>query len=213
MHLPTRDYKGYCGIDPGNDGAIGLMDAAGTSLYAWDMPTVKVETGREYDLVQLKNILRHIQLLHLDVCIGIEWPVSFPGAFHNVARDAENFGRGKGYLEAFAFLLGFDYFRIAPTLWKGRLGLDGKTVEGANTRAAALFDTFYPGHGGLIRGKRGGLHDGPLDALLMAHLLRTRGSNGIKATAETFGKDSPEMMALMLGSGRRKKKMNYLTRP
>jgi hypothetical protein len=140
------------------------------------------------------------------VTVGIEWPQAFPGSFGNVCRDAEIFGEQKARLEDFAFLMGLDHHRIAPTLWKGRLGLDGKTIVGANERAAQLWCMFYPKFAGLIRGPRGGLLDGPLDALLIAHFLRTRTGEGMKSVVQNFGKDSVQAFALMFGGARRKRK-------
>lgn len=178
-----------------------MMNAAGTSLRVWPMP---MHEG-EISLPGLKDIFKALAAFP-KVAVGIEWPVAWPGAFNNVIRDAEIFGRQKGYLEAFAFLHKLDYFKIAPNLWKGRLGLDGKTIEGANDRAAKLFDTYYPEHRSLCHGPRGGLLDGPLDALLIAHFLRTRTGSGMKSIADRFGKDSVEALAFILGGARRKRK-------
>lgn len=199
--LPLGNYSFYAGIDPGHKGAIALMNAAGTTARVWPMP---VHEG-EVDLPGLKGVYRTLAKFP-KVAVGIEWPVAWPGAFNNVIRDAEIFGRQKGYLEAFAYLHGLDYFKLAPNLWKGRLGLDGKTIEGANNRAAALFDTYYPEHGMLCRGPRGGLLDGPLDALLIAHFLRTRTGSGMKSIADKLGKDSIGAFAFVMGGARRKRK-------
>ena len=203
--LPLGRFNFYAGIDPGAHGAIGLMNAAGSYVKVWKMPLT--EKG-EVDLAGLKEIYRNLARFP-KVAVGIEWPEAWPGAFNNVIRDAELFGRQKGYLEAFAFLMlppGSHYCRVSPVLWKGRLGLDGKQVVGANQRAASLWDMFYPGHRDCIRGSRGGLLDGPMDALLIAHFLRTRTGEGMRSIVDKFGKDSVEVMAFVLGGGRRKKK-------
>jgi hypothetical protein len=65
---------------------------------------------------------------------------------------AERFGRGKGYLDAFAFLKGLQYTKIAPNLWKGRLGLKGKEHAGANQEAADAFDEPLSAMGGTYSG-------------------------------------------------------------
>lgn len=174
----------FCGIDPGHHGAIAVVSASGKWARVWKMPW----KDGEYDLSGLQIVFRFLKGLP-DVAIGIEWPVAFPDSFANVARDAENFGRGKGYLEAFAFLHNIEYRRISPQLWKGRLGLVGKTHAGANEMAAAKLGELLPAHTGLIRGPRGGLLDGPMDALLIAAAMRSEVlSHKYSAFAE-FGKE------------------------
>lgn len=200
---PLGNWNYYAGIDPGHKGGIALMNAQGTSVRAWPMP---VKDG-EIDLAGLKEHFRRWSLLP-KVCVGYEWPEAFPGSFGGNPRDNDRFGRQKGYLEAFAFLMlpEGSYCRVAPTLWKGRLGLDGKTVVGANDRAAALFRTFYPECDHLYHGPRGGLLDGPLDALLITHFMRTQTGVGMKSVIDKFGKDSLEAFAFMMGGARRKRK-------
>jgi len=205
--MPNTDtllgsFAYYAGVDPGKKGAIGLMSSSGTALRVWPMP---VKDDGEIDLNGLRTVYRSLSFLP-SLCVGIEWPEAWPGAFNNVIRDAELFGRQKGYLEAFAFLHHLEFCRVSPVLWKGRLGLDGKTIEGANQRAAGLFDLYYPSYSTAIRGSRGGLRDGPLDALLIAHFLRMRGSDGMKSVVKTFGKDSLQAFVTVMGGGRRKNK-------
>lgn len=204
MSLPLRDYSFYCGIDPGFEGGFGLINALGTTCRTWAMPVIRKEkdSQREIDLDGLRSILESIRRFP-DVCVGLEWPTTRPG---EGAERCERFGRQKGYLEAFCFLKGMEYFKIAPNLWKGRLGLDGKTVAGANERAANLFGMYYPEYVNLVHGPNGGIKDGPLDALLIAHFLRTRGAVGMKSVVQRFGKDSIEAFALIMGGGRRKRK-------
>lgn len=185
------------------------MNAAGTSVRVWPMPVEimgKTTDYRAIDLVALREIVKSIKRFP-DVVWGLENPTTRPD---EGAERSARFGRQLGVIESFVFLHGFDYCLLAPALWKARLGLDGKTVTGANERAAKMFETFYPTEGHLVRGPRGGLKDGPLDALLIAHFLRSRGGEGIKSTVAKFGRDSAEVMALMLGGGRRKYKMNAL---
>lgn len=206
MDLPLKDYGYYVGIDPGFKGAVAVMNAAGTTARVWPMPITQKDgrdRSREIDLEELDLIFKAIGYLPENQIIGIEWPTTRPD---EGAERSERFGRQKGYLEAFCFCKGLPYHKIAPNLWKGRLGLDGKTIAGANERAAKYFETFYPERSNLIRGPRGGVLDGPLDALLIAHFLRTRGGNGLKSVAAKFGKDSNEMFVAVMGGGRRKKK-------
>lgn len=170
MSFPLREYLFYAGVDPGFSGAIAVMNATGTSLHVFDMPVTyaKEDRKREIDLDGLRDIFKYLKQLP-DCGVGIEWPTTRPG---EGAERCERFGRGKGYLEAFAFLSCLDYWKIAPNRWCGRLNLPGKDHEGAIVERAGLFEQLYPAWAGLIRGPRGGVLDGRLDALLIAHCLR-----------------------------------------
>lgn len=197
MNIPTRDYHYYVGIDPGFAGAIGVMNAQGTSVRVFDMPVAEGERDRDrkLDLAGLRDVYRTVTHLP-DVVMGIEWPTTRPG---EGAERSARFGQQLGTLHAFAFLMGLEFFLIAPNLWKGRLGLDGKDVKGANERAAEAFERYYPEHAGLIRGLRGGIMDGRMDALLIAHFLRMQSREGMESVGRKHGKDSPEMFAAVFG--------------
>jgi|GEM_PF-1001442 len=205
--LPVRDHLHFAGIDPGFNGAVAVMNAAGSYLRVYDMPVAegKRDRDRELDLPGLRDLFGVLRRLP-DVAVGIEWPTTRPG---EGAERAERFGRQKGILHAFAFLKGLEFFLIPPNLWKGRLGLDGKDVAGANQRAAEFFDAYYQEHAGLIRGPKGGILDGRMDALLIAHFLRIRTREGAESVGRKFGKDSPELFAAVF-NGRSKRPMKAL---
>lgn len=191
-------HKFYAAADPGAEGAIALMNAAGSGLKVWPMPT---NAEREIDFAGLREIYRYLKRLP-DVLLAIEWPVAWPGAFNNVIRDAEVFGRHKGTLEAFAYLHGIESVRLSPVTWKGKLALDGKTRVGANERAAAVLTGLYPATAPLIHGPRGGLRDGPLDAFLMCHWLRV--ASGSFAATAPRGSAEHFVAVMSMGPGKRK---------
>lgn len=166
-----RQYSHYIGVDPGFKGAIACLNNSATTAKVWMMPVVEHDGKHEMDLQGLKDIFQWCKKLP-DPTMAIEWPVSYPGTFGNVARDAENFGRGKGYLHAFAFLVGFPTNLVSPAKWKGRLALPGKAQDAKSERARAWWVQHHPQHEQLILGPRGGLLDGPLDALLIAEYAR-----------------------------------------
>jgi len=200
--LPQGNRPFYAGVDPGFTGAIALLNAAGTTAKVWDLPITGKGKTREIDLDELRHLFKHLRRMP-DCAVGLEWPTTRPG---EGAERSERFGRGKGYLEAFAFLLGLDYYKLPPNLWKGRLGVPGKTDPKANEIGAQILDRYYPEHTDLIRGPRGGLKSGRIDALLIAHFLRTRNYQGMKAVVDRFGKGSVEAMALCFRGGRRGRK-------
>ena len=206
MNLPDRDYLNYWGVDPGFTGGIVRINAEGTTVEIFDIP---IHTGeklrdREYDLPELYRIYRRIRATP-DSVVGLEWPTTRLG---EGAERCERFGRGKGILEAFAFILGIPYYKIAPNLWKGRLGLDGKEFKGANQKAADMFDLYYPAYAQLVRGPRGGLKDGRIDAGLIAHFLRTLSGTALAAVVEQFGENSPEAMNFVLTAGKNRRLSN-----
>lgn len=202
--LPIGNFSHYVGVDPGFSGGIVSMNAKGTSMKVWDMPVTKVEKARrrEFDMDGLYTIFDYVAGLKKPV-VAIEWPTTRPG---EGAERCERFGRGKGILHAFAYLLDLKYVMIPPNLWKGRLGLPGKTDANANRIAAGLFDAYYPGHSKLIRGPRGGIKDGRCDAALIAHFLRMREAGSLREVVKKFGKDSPQAWALMLGAGPKRRR-------
>lgn len=206
--LPTHAYDWYVGIDPGFTGGIAIMDQTGEQVGVSAMPTTDPgkDRQREMDLTGLQALMEWIKAHRETVVVGLEWPTTRPG---EGAERSERFGRGKGYLEAFLFLHDLRYYKLAPNLWKGRLGLPGKDQPGAITQSVKVFETYYPAYAKLIRGPRDGVLTGPLDALLIAHFLRTHVTAGMRSVVEQFGKDSPEVQAMIFSrsrpSGRRRR--------
>jgi len=199
IDIPISEYAFFAGIDPGFSGAISLMNAGGTSVKVWDMPIREIGRAKKYralDLTRLCSVLREVSLLPR-VCWGLENPTTRP---EEGAERCFRFGRQIGSLEALLHRGGNDYCLIAPNLWKGRLGLDGKNIAGANERAAEKFKCLYPEHATLICGPRGGILDGRMDALLICHFLRTYGGG---ETVKKFGKRSPEAFAFYASGGGR----------
>lgn len=203
--LPSGTHKFYAGIDPGFTGAIGLINASGSTVQVWDMPITPGDSDRrrEIDLAGLEEVFKQL-CRRPDVVVGIEWPTTRP---KEGAERSERFGRGKGILHAYAFLKRLDFYLISPNLWKGRLNVPGKTDPDADRIAAQLFDTYYPDYSALIRGPRGGIKNGRCDALLIAHFLRTQTVAGIRSVVKRFGAGSTEAMALALGGRRRRRKI------
>lgn len=205
--LPRGKHLHYAGIDPGWSGAIGVMNAAGTHVQVWDMPTHwagKESSYKELDLHELRDILRRLRALP-DCVVGLENPTTRPG---EGAERSARFGRQLGALEAMLFCLRIPYYRVAPHLWKGRLGLPGKTHPDAARQAGLLFDSFYPRWSSLVRGPREALRDGRCDALLVAHFLRTRTLDALRETVKQFGPESAQAMTLAFKHSRGRSRKN-----
>lgn len=201
--LPTGEHKFYLGIDPGFTGALGLINSAGTSVEAWDMPVTGTGKKREYDLDGLATLFKRLRRLP-QLVVGIEWPTTRPG---EGAERSERFGRGKGYLHAYAHVLGLEYYLISPALWKGRLGLPGKSDSQANRIACDYFRGHYPNcDRGVVEGPRGGVRHGRVDALLIAHFLRARTVGGLRSIVDQHGKNSVQAWQAIGRAGRRGRK-------
>jgi len=197
------DHLNYIGIDPGFTGAIARF-AVGPPLrlHVADMPITGGQgRHRQYDLEELVPMFKRLRRLPVSD-IALEYPSTRPG---EGAERCKRFGEGIGVLRGIMAALGIKPALVVPTLWKGRLGLPGKTDPEANRQAAALFDTYYPEFTDLIRGPRGGLKSGRIDAALIAHWRWMGSAGGMRTVVERFGRNSPEAQALALIGGRRRK--------
>jgi len=203
VSLPLDPKQWYTGIDPGFSGAMVRINADGTSVKAFKLPVHRPKKAVEFNLPKLWAMFTHMSLLPSHA-VGIEWPTTRPG---EGAERSERFGRGKGYLHAFAVASGCEHYLISPALWKGRLGLEGKAKNKDATRnAATLMLRYYPQAAEFMYGPRGGPQDGPIDALCIAHFMRTRTFTAMRGLVEQYGKDSPEVWAAVMQGGKKRRK-------
>jgi hypothetical protein len=197
----------FGGIDPGFHGAVAVVHVDGTVRTIRDMPVIKHEEAkrRELDLRALRSLFRSLRP-YGDLLIGIEAPTTRPG---EPPEPAARFGFQRGAIEMAAICNHLAYDRIPPNLWKGRLNVPGKTDPRANEVGMRIARAYYPDlDESELVGPRGGIRDGRLDALLIAHWMRVRTAAGMRAVREQFGKDSAEAMAVML-TGNVKKRRSF----
>lgn len=160
----------FVGVDPGRTGALALITNR-KSVKVWDMPPHR-QGERGIDLYALSTILVQIGVEGTEV--ALEWN---GGRAHDTPDRAFVFGLQTGQLDAALFARGYNVTHLASNKWTGRFGLPGKTHAGAVEQRAALWDRMYPPYANLIRGSRGGLLDGRIDALLIAEYLRQANMN------------------------------------
>jgi hypothetical protein len=162
----------FCGIDPGFSGGIAATNDKGTWLRMWDMSVTRAgkKAYNVLDLPKLRGIFNEIKALP-GVSVGLENPTTRP---HEGAEVSFRFGRQLGNLESMLFCLGLEYTLISPQLWTGRMDLPGKDHAGWATARIDLFNERFPGRESMIRGPRGGLLDGRLDAALIAEFIRQK---------------------------------------
>lgn len=192
--------KLFCGIDPGKHGAIGLISERGGIIRVWDMPTKDDRGAGDYDIGELANLIQQL-VSFPPMEIGFEWPQTRPG---EGAQRSRNFGLGLGLVAGMLTIRRMNWRRVDPNEWKGRMGLPGKTHAGWKDDAITTFNVYFPDSDHLIRGPRGGLKDGRMEALLIAEYLRGRTVGGLRAIAEEHGKNSDAAMLRLFGGRRRR---------
>lgn len=163
------------------------------------MPVHKVgqKQFNALDLHVLQECFRWLKRFPGVEC-GLENPTTRPG---EAPEHSFRFGRQVGNLEAFLVASALPYKLIAPSRWKMQLNLPGKQHDPRSEAAAAYWEREYPDYAGIIRGPRGGLLDGRLDALLIAHWMRIYSLDGIRAIKEQHGVKSQQVRQILLRKG------------
>lgn len=122
------------GIDPGNTGAIVMLDETGAVVEIHDMPLMANGTKQQVNPAELRNILSpwaaHVEMAYLEK-VG-----AMPG--QGVAS-MFNFGMGFGVIQGVIAALGIPVKLVAPQSWKKRAGLIGKDKDNARTLAQQLY--------------------------------------------------------------------------
>ena len=159
----------YVGLDPGFSGALGTIHEGRCSVV--DMPVRRRGNGEGYNALDLPVLIQYIpRAPEGPVKFGLENPTTRPG---EGAERSFRFGRQVGNLEAIILALGGDLTLIPPATWTSRLGFPGKQYDNALEIRAKYWCDHYPEYKDLIYGPRGGILDGRLDALLIAHYLKS----------------------------------------
>lgn len=151
------------GIDPGLDGCVARIDSEGHVAFS-DTPIFKsTEGSRQPDPMGMLRILREIKRLYPDVRAVLELVQAYPknGSIGNFKM-----GQGYGLWQMALAAVEIPHVMVRPQRWKKAV-LDGapKTPQGEAAVAARL----YPSASEHFRGPKGGLKEGRVDALLIAH--------------------------------------------
>lgn len=168
----------FVGIDCGLDGAVGWLDPSGRHGGVRDMPTLRVDDGRELDYARMGDILGNLYERDRDLRVVIEEIAPMP---HRVAGVAV----GRGSISAVKLGASYGAWRrevarlgIIPTLylpsrWKAIM-LGGLPKKPGEQKRVAVDQAcrLLPWAAHLFRGPKGGLLDGRAEALLMAELCR-----------------------------------------
>ena len=143
-----------CGIDPGANGAICVLDSQDLAHVALlDLGKTSI-----YDAI--------IWLRWYDV--KIVWIEDVHSLFGMSAKSNFGFGRNLGIATAIAevAMQGQTTKTVTPKIWQKYVGVTtkGKAIK---KQVAEIANTLYPTAD--LYGKRGGLLDGRADALMIAH--------------------------------------------
>jgi Holliday junction resolvasome RuvABC endonuclease subunit len=147
----------FCGIDPGFNGGLALIDENSSLVGLCDMPLRSLDTRHEVDGVALACILR-------------EWTPDFVtlervwGRAGEGGKNAFAFGRATGIVIGVLYSLGFAFIEVAPATWMSVI-LRGRTEEGKGRSLGWAHEHFPTAE---LVTKRGRMLDGRSDALGLA---------------------------------------------
>ena len=144
-----------CGIDPGNTGAMCILDTKMCPVYISFLDLNK------------STIYEASKWLHIwdPDSIWIEDVHSFPGMS---AKSNFGFGRSAGTVMAIAQIAtkGKLIKKVTPKIWQSYIGI---TAKGKAIKHDVANKALQIYSNAIIHGKRGGLLDGRSDALMIAH--------------------------------------------
>lgn len=182
----------YAGIDPGNQGAIAILDAdTGKLKIIWDMPLMRVwlKKGVQRDIidyVKLYEWLRAARDFYNVHTIILE---TVGGRPRQSASAAFTFGRGYQAILLSAHVLGIAVKHVDPGKWKKDLGVPADKVY-------SLFraDQFFSLQRMQFRLPDGATKEGRAEAAMIALWWRDYGRYNEK-TDEEIADEYNEMVA------------------
>lgn len=122
------------GIDPGNTGAIAIMDADGRLHEVHDMPLMANGKKQQLNASEIRKIIDIYDPIGTEVVI--EKVSAMPG---QGTASMFNFGMGFGVLQGVSMGLGFATHLVTPQAWKKHFTLIGKDKDNARTLAQQLY--------------------------------------------------------------------------
>jgi hypothetical protein len=135
------------GIDPGIEGAVGLVDTETGEIEAFDLPVIGEGTKRELDARWLLNWIVNACADHL-YCELVNAMPSIPDATGRRrgmgAASAFRFGFGTGQLRSVMQISATPFTLVTPQRWKGHYKLKGKDKEPARQLALHLMPKAAP---------------------------------------------------------------------
>jgi hypothetical protein len=138
------------GIDPGAKGSVCVLDSASMQAEFMDLST---PLDQIFVWLNQKNI----------EAIWIEDVHSLYGMS---AKSNFSFGKALGAVETLAQILCGGFHKVPPKVWQKHINVTTKGKD-IKKEVSQICTQLYPQAN--VFGKRGGLHDGRSDALMIAH--------------------------------------------
>jgi len=164
----------YLGIDPGLDGAIGVIDEQGNYIRIYDTPIIKYQKGkkkkREYDIPAIRNILINFSDTGpTKITLGLEKMQSLPPGIRIQA--SFSLGLCQGIFEGLLVALNIPYQLVIPKTWQKEFQIT-KPKGDKKAQSMMIAEKLFPT--AELRGPKGGKKDGRSDALLIAEWMRRK---------------------------------------
>lgn len=158
----------YTGIDPGQDGAVGSVFPDGV-VEIVDVPLFVAKGKKSYDVGGMVTILRRLADLArhstgAGLTVAIEKVHSMP---KQGVASSFTFGKGYGIWLGILSALEIRHVLVTPQRWQGKV-LAG-VAKDSPAEEAAVAARLYPQASPHLRGPKGGLREGRVDAVLLAH--------------------------------------------
>jgi hypothetical protein len=199
--------KVYVGIDPGRKGAMAIIDVHGAIVHVFDAPLSKVDrSGYNRPLaLSYAKVVAAFPERSVAVELVSGMPTDSP-------QWAFNFGVGTEVWRSALSAAEVRFEEIHSNKWKARLCLPGKKSDPQACRLAfELARQTFPNFGQYVKWVT--KDSGRIDALLIAHYLRTRSVEGMRSIVEQYGKDSPQAWTAILGGLNKHNRRGRLPRP
>lgn len=158
----------YCGIDIGLQGGIVVIDDNSRLLFKEVMPTI----SNEYNISEIRLILGRIRVLDDKVIVGIESPIAFPGQASQATLKS---GIGFGLIHGLVSSLDFPYVIIAPNRWTKVIHAGLPKEMKAKDKSRLALQRMYPTLDLRASDRSKKIHEGLMDALLIATYLKREG--------------------------------------
>lgn len=168
-------------IDPGINGAFVLTD--GKKIKTWPMPIVA--SGKE-KLIHFDGVhsLLHDEILEKYGAVHVYLERAVPMA--QGAKSAFTYGRGFEALVIAISILKFPHTLVEPSRWAKEMHEGISADLRPKAKSLIAVKRLYPQLvASLPKKPKGGLHDGPIDALLIAGYGLRKGGV-VKAAVEDF---------------------------
>ena len=157
------------GIDPGLKGGICVLDSSRPYIYeVLPMPVL----GKEIN----SQAIRELIMIHHPEIVAIERQQSFPGqGISSTFVTGDNYGFLKGIVAG----TGFSYEIIHARRWQGEMLKGLPKGDKTKTSAAIMAIRLWPGQSWYASKRCTKVHDGMIDAALIAEYARRKRMMGI----------------------------------